>query len=69
MKAKVVVKDLENTLSKKGVPENPQDNAPDLYDIIQDARSYPMLQVEWIVVVYVIRLLYDVYHLFLKEFI
>jgi hypothetical protein len=69
MKAKVVVKDLENTLSKKGVPENRQDNAPDLYDIIQDARSYPMLQVEWIVVVYVIRLLYDVYHLFLKEFI
>jgi hypothetical protein len=69
MKAKVVVKDLENILSKKGVPENRQDNAPDLYDIIQDARSYPMLQVEWIVVVYVIRLLYDMYHLFLKEFI
>lgn len=69
MKAKVVVKDLENTLSKKGVPENRQDNSPDLYDIILDARSYPMLQVEGIAVVYVIRLMYDVYHLALKEFV
>lgn len=38
-------------------------------DIIQEDQPYPTFQVEGIAVVYVIRLVYDVYHLALKEFV
>jgi hypothetical protein len=38
-------------------------------DIIQEDQPYPTFHVEGIAVVYVIRLMYDVYHLALKEFV